>query len=138
MICDHAANVDLVGRRDIAALAKLDSFSNHDYEYEIIDFMPDVTYERESQVFYGNIANVQVFASNAADDRTLMLFGDSYSVAMSEYLIKSFQKVIWVTRDFGDMTYSQQNLVEQYQPDIIVMELVGRGVSKLMKENYPF
>lgn len=117
--------------KDLADLAGMGNRCSNDSEYIIEDLLPDVSVEETKE------GSAAVYRSGAADGRTVLVVHDSYYRSMTEYLPKVFSQVISVDRDYSDL-YSVQKYVEEYQPDIIIMEVVERGIQIMLHENMPF
>ncbi len=119
--------------KDLAQLAGIGSNCNQDAEYTLSLF-PQVTVVHEEESADGSFNR---YSSDAADERTVLLIHDSYYKSMIDYFPQVFGEVIAVHRDYTDL-YSAQELIEKYDCDIVVMEVVERGATILLHENMPY
>ncbi len=119
--------------RDLAELAGLGAASRDDAEYTI-ELFPQVTIVHEEESPDGAFNR---YTSDAPDRRTVLLIHDSYYKSMIDYFPQVFGEVIAVHRDYADL-YAAQVLIEQYDCDIVVMEVVERGATLLLHENMPY
>ena len=117
--------------RDLSDLAGIGSKCNDDIEYEITDFMPGVTVES----FEEN--GITRYTSDALNDKTVLFIHDSYYKSMVDYFPRVFNNVISVDRNYYDLQ-SVQNYIDVYNPDIVVMEVVERGIQILLHEDMPY
>lgn len=117
--------------KDLADLAGIGSRCTSDSEYVITDLYPDVTVEETQD------DKVTVYTSNAETEKTVLVIHDSYYRSMRYYLPRVFTEVISVDRDYSDL-YSVQKYIEKYQPEIVIMEVVERGIQIMLHENMPF
>lgn len=117
--------------KDLADLAGMGSRCTNDSEYIIEGFLPDV------HVTGSQDGTAIVYSSDAEDGRTVLVVHDSYYRSMTEYLPKVFSQVVSVDRDYSDL-YSVQKYIEEYRPDIIIMEVVERGIQIMLHENMPY
>ena len=89
-----------------------------------VEFLPEVEYA--STVFETENRIEITECENAPIDKTLMVVGDSFRVAMIPYFSKIYTKVIFLHRcDYGSY------MLEAYQPDIIVCQFLERYVDTL-------
>ena len=117
--------------KDLADLAGIGNRYNDDAEYVIDDFRTEVTVKKES------VGSIAVYTSDADTDKTVLFVHDSFYRSMVDYLPKVFTRVISVDRDYSDL-YSVQEYIDEYQPDIVIMEVVERGIKILLHENMPY
>ena len=117
--------------KDLADLAGIGNRCTDDIEYEIVDFMPDVTVDSFDE------NGIVRYVSDAPVDKTVLFIHDSYYRSMIEYFPKQFTEVISVDRNYYDLQ-SVQDYIEMYHPDIVVMEVVERGIQILLHENMPY
>lgn len=86
-----------------------------------VEFLPEVEYA--STVFETENRIEITECENAPIDKTLMVVGDSFRVAMIPYFSKIYTKVIFLHRcDYGNY------MLEAYQPDVIVCQFLERYV----------
>lgn len=89
-----------------------------------VEFLEDVKYEEE--VINTDNKIVITKCENAKIDKTLMIVGDSFRVAMIPYFSKIYSKVIYLHRcDYG------KYLLELHNPDILVCQCLERYVDTL-------
>lgn len=117
--------------RDLSDLAGIGGRCTNDTEFVIRDFFPDVEVRCE------DAGGVRAWTSDAEDERTVLVVHDSYYRSMAEYLPKVFRTVIDVDRNYSDL-YSVQRYIDEYHPDIVIMEVVERGIQILLHENMPY
>lgn len=117
--------------KDLADLAGIGNRCTDDIEYVITDLFPDVIVEQTQE------SGVAVYRSDGKVKKTILVIHDSYYRSMEEYLPKVFSEVISVDRNYSDL-YSVQDYIDQYQPDIVIMEVVERGIQIMLHENMPF
>ncbi|MBQ8995025.1 MAG: hypothetical protein IJ091_04345 [Oscillospiraceae bacterium] len=117
--------------RDLSDLAGIGNRCTDDSDYEISDLYPEVTWDMEKE------NGATIYRSNAEDPRSVLIVHDSYYRSMTDYFPKVFSTVISVDRDYGDL-YSVHELIDLYEPDIVVMEVVERGIQILLHDNMPY
>ena len=106
----------------MARMLNLAGEYSDDVEYVIADYLPEIQFERTEENDQGTFA---VFESNAPNDRTLLLVGDSFSQGLKYYLPKLYQTSVFATFD----TYESW-MLDQYQPDDFVYLTVERNQDK--------
>ena len=119
---------------DLAALAGIQSRSVDDAEYILSGFGDGVSVTRDELNFISAAAR---FTSNAEDERTVLFVHDSFYKSMEPYLPLVFAEVISVERNYYDL-YACHALIEEFQPDIILMEVAERGAILLLHEDMPY
>ncbi len=107
---------------DMARMLNLAGEYSDDVEYVIADYLPEIQFERTEENDQGTFA---VFESNAPNDRTLLLVGDSFSQGLKYYLPKLYQTSVFATFD----TYESW-MLDRYQPDDFVYLTVERNQDK--------
>lgn len=85
--------------------------------YYGIYYKPEVTYETVE--YYND--DYAVYSSNASDDRTVLLLGDSFSWNLIQFFASDFRRVILAT----DEEKAAQFFVNE-QPDIVIVETAQR------------
>lgn len=65
--------------------------------------------------------NYKVYKSNGPYDKTMVLVGDSFGAVMIDYLSKLYTTFIYVNRN-----YCKPEMLEKYNPDIVVYECLER------------
>ncbi len=114
--------------KDLANLAAIGDFCRDDVSYTLTGFDSGVTFEREE------IANGYVrYTSDAADNRTVLVIGDSYFGALRPYFYTQFSTVIEINRNATQ--FNPNALIEEYQPDIVILEMVERASSILLHDD---
>jgi len=101
--------------RDLLSL--LGTYETTPDTYAWVNYKPEVGYETVE--FYNN--DFARFRSMAEDDRTILIYGDSFSWAMWEPLIHDFQEVIIVTS-----AEDAAKIITEENPEIIILETVQR------------
>ena len=119
---------------DLAALAGIQARSTDDAEYSVVGFGEDVSVTRDELNF---ISPATRFTSNASDERIVLFVHDSFYKSMEGYLPLVFSEVISVERNYYDL-YGCHALIEEFQPDIILMEVAERGAVLLLHEDMPY
>ncbi|MBR0451768.1 MAG: hypothetical protein IJI78_07220 [Oscillospiraceae bacterium] len=117
--------------RDLADLAGIGGRCSNDTEYVITDLCSDVKVTETQE------NGVTVYTSDAKTDKTVLVIHDSYYRSMQGYFPRVFSKVISVDRNYSDL-YSVQQYIGIYHPDIVIMEVVERGIQIMLHENMPF
>ena len=117
--------------KDLADLAGIGNRSGRDSEYLIEGFHPELTVTKE------DLGGAVRYTSDAEDERTVLIVHDSFYRSMIDYYPLVFGEVISVDRNYSDL-YSVQEWIDRYQPDIVIMEVVERGIQILLHENMPF
>ena len=74
---------------------------------------------------------------NPPHDKTVLIIHDSYYKSMIEYFPLVFTKTIAVHRDYANLC-STQEMIEKYNPNIVILEVVERGSKILLHENMPY
>ena len=115
------------GSTDLADMAAITANCKDDPKYTL-NFESGVSYSG-TEIAYGT----NLYTSNASDKRTVLVIGDSYFHEMEPYLAKTFATVIAVNRNAGP--FDPYALIEEYKPDIIVIEVVERGCSILLHDD---
>lgn len=99
---------------DLSLLLKYDQF--HDTQYNV-SYKADITFTLEGE--YNNFYTI----SNNKQDIKLLMFRDSFTQAMEQYLVKDFSEAHFVWSYFFD-----KELVQEESPDIVVYEIAERYV----------
>lgn len=103
------------GKNDLEKMMGFSGVLEEDYEYYLSEYPLLEDWEKEE---YNN--------QNAVNDERVLLVGDSFRISLLPYLSKGFENVKVV--DFT--TYSQE-ILEEYQPDIVIWELLERNDEQL-------
>ena len=91
-----------------------------------VEFMPDISYEQEVIETTNKI--ITTTCENAPIDKTLLIVGDSYRVALIPYFSKIYKKVTYTHRcDYG--TY----MLDLYEPDIVICQFLERYLNSLFE-----
>ena len=85
--------------------------------YYGVYYKPEVTYE--TVAYYND--DYAIYSSNAGDDRTVLLLGDSFSWNLIQYLASDFQSVILATDEAKAAEFFVNN-----HPDIVIVETAQR------------
>ncbi len=120
--------------KDLANLAGLGDSLYNDVEFSLSGIADGIAAVSSP---YGDGGIYTRYTSNAADSRKLLLVHDSYYKSMIDYLPLYFSDVVRADRDYSSL-HSIDALIAEYDPDIIVMEVVERGCAVLRHEDYPF
>ncbi|MDO4566879.1 MAG: hypothetical protein Q4B42_06055, partial [Oscillospiraceae bacterium] len=118
--------------KDLAALAGIQNRVSDDSEISIKGFNADVEVSCEDLG-----GGVSLFRSNAADERSVLFVHDSFYKSMEPWMPLVFSEVISVDRDYYDL-YGCHSLIDEYSPDIILMEVAERGAILLLHEDMPY
>lgn len=113
---------------DLSDLAAISGLYNDDCAYTLEGFAPGVSYTVEDVA-----PGVKRSTSNAADTRTVLIFGDSYFNSMEQYVCRSFGEVVWVNRNTA--AYDAETLIAEYEPDIVVLQIIERSSSVLLHDD---
>ena len=116
--------------RDLAELSGMSSVYVDDREFTV-NYNPGVTVSIERNEGY------DVYQGNGPVDQTVLLVHDSYYESMIDYFARTFSTVVEVPRNYSDL-YGNNYLIEMYDPDIIVMEVVERGAGILFRGDMPY
>lgn len=103
---------------DLSNLLGTAGENTDDPEYAITDYKPEVTVQTDEEMVGGTC---HAYTSDAADTRSVLMLGDSFSAAMLDYLPKDFATV-WVTESEEEAA----KLIKEKQPDIVLLEIVER------------
>lgn len=92
-----------------------------------IDYLPNVETDCKQQ-------NGEKFVfvcknKTKANGKTLMVLSDSFAAAIMPYLNKAFEKTVNAPAGNKKLTY-YQNLMDKYNPDVVIDELVERYFSR--------
>lgn len=100
--------------RDLADFTNLPKELHENVVY-VDNFYDNIEYNIEEKEQYeeGN--------SNAEDDRTVLIIGDSFRINMRDYFSRLYKRTIYVHR-----VNCNRSMIEQIKPDIIVFEAVER------------
>lgn len=106
-------------------LAQMSGIKNVLKDKEItIEFAPNITYWET--VFETENKIVITQSENAPIHKTVFVVGDSFRTAMIPYFSKIYSKVVYMHRcDYGSY------MLDHYQPDIIVFQLLERYIDTL-------
>lgn len=110
---------------DLADSAAIAAFCRDDAMYAPAGFGAGVAFEQEDVS-----PGITRFTSSAADRRTMVVVGDSYSDALAPYLYLTFGEVIVINRN--RTAYSLEEIIKTYSPDITVLEMVERAGESLL------
>ncbi|MEG1984196.1 MAG: hypothetical protein RR009_02845 [Oscillospiraceae bacterium] len=130
---ESVVNADEDFPKDLAMMAGIQKDCNDDTESYIRNIRPAVTVSTIKEDGHRET----VYTSDAADKRSVLFIHDSYYRGMIDYLPMVFSEVVEVSRDYEDL-YSSRDLLEKYDCDIVVMEVVERGASILLHDNMPY
>lgn len=79
---------------DMASMLNMASEFNDDISYSIEGYLPEILAEKEEP---GEHEGISVFHSNAENEHTLLVIGDSFSEALTSYLPKLYQTAVFST-----------------------------------------
>jgi hypothetical protein len=65
-----------------------------------------------------------IVTTDRTDRPTLLLIGDSFSVALLPYLQQEFSQIAFIA--YRDTSFQEYRFIERYRPDIVVFETVER------------
>ena len=92
-----------------------------DHDFEINPYYPEVTAEIVQDAA-GEEESFRIFESDADNDKTLLLVGDSYRERVEPFLAKLYRRTVVVHIDSFT-----PDLLDQYQPDDVAVILVERN-----------
>lgn len=120
--CDINVSEEKIVEQD---LSKMSGIKDILKDIEItVEFLPDVKYE-QTTIETENRIEIMT-CKDAQIDKTLLIVGDSFRVAMIPYFSKIYSKVIFMHRcDYASY------VLDAYQPDIIVCQFLERYVDTL-------
>ena len=128
--------------RDLAQLSNIIDYCADDKQYEVIPYSEVIVEEGKKEILFDqSIAYKQDFFSNAPNEQTMIIVGDSFSEVMIDLAAKSFQHVIFIRRDYGhmdDINEMVEELLVQNDDCLLVMEIVERGIWWLEQGNWVF
>lgn len=119
----HVAEEKNAAPKDLAGMINLDNCFNDDSYYYIDDYKPEVNINLIEKSEDGVL---DVYNSNAEDERRVLVIRDSYGEALMNYLPKDFQNVIFVHRNGFDSGF-----IDVYQPDIVIYQIVERATNDM-------
>ena len=65
--------------------------------------------------------------NNALNKKSLMIIGDSFSEALSQFLVPSFSKIIFIHKTFFDHKYEKaKEIIQNNKTDFLLYESVER------------
>lgn len=109
--------------KDLAGMINLVNYFNDDSYYYVDNYKPDVNMNLIEKSEDGVL---DVYNSNAEDQRRVLVIRDSYGEALMSYLPKDFENVIFVHR--GGFDYG---FIDVYQPDIVIYQVVERATNDM-------
>lgn len=99
---------------DLARMLSMGNIYNDDTEWQVKGYKKDVRLEKSMD------GNDFVFSSNAKDDRSLLVYTDSFGYALME-----------MAKDYANVRFSRNTdnfkyFCDTMQPDVVVLEMVER------------
>lgn len=110
---------------DLAGMLNMEDYFDDDKYFRLDGYKDDITVSEEEPY-----TEVNVYTSNALDERTIMIVRDSFGEALMEYIPKNFQKVIFIYKGRFKKEY-----IDEYKPDIVIYESVERLIDSLFSVN---
>lgn len=128
--------------RDLAYISNTMEFCTDDVFYDVFPY-PGVTVEggEKETLYEKSMAYTRFFRSDAPNEQTILLIGDSFSEVMIDLVTRSFQNVLYIRRDNGkaaEIHALTEELMEQNPGCLVVMEMVERGAGWLTRYEYLF
>lgn len=111
----EVAELDEKDNRDLAQMASLEDI--YDNKVVVKDFYPEIEYTVSDRFLY------EEYISNSENDKTILIIGDSFRESMRPYFSKLYKRVCYMHRD---KYYWNANLVEEINPDIIIIQAIER------------
>lgn len=106
---------------DMSRMLNQESAMTDDHDFEINPYYPEIT-AQVIQDAGGQEESFKEYASDAGNDRTLLLIGDSYRERVEPFLAKLYSRMIVVHMD----SFTPDMLAE-YQPDDVAVITVERN-----------
>ena len=106
---------------DMSRMINQESTMTDDHDFEINPYYPEVTVEIVQDAA-GEEESFRIFESDADNDKTLLLVGDSYRERVEPFLAKLYRRTVVVHIDSFT-----PDLLDQYQPDDVAVILVERN-----------
>ena len=94
-----------------------------------VEFKNDNSYTSKTEKTKSNVLEITTY-NNAPIDKTLLVVGDSFRDKFIPYFSKVYKKVIYMHR----IDYTSE-LINKYNPDIIICEFVERYTNQITKLN---
>lgn len=120
---DKVINSGKAKKSDLLDILEMSKF-NYDAEYDYSSESNNVNTD------YKSIENnIDRFTSNAKSDKKILVIGDSFRLALEEWIPKYYSKVDFIHRsDF------KSDLIKELKPDIVIYEIVERKTDELLTE----
>jgi alginate O-acetyltransferase complex protein AlgJ len=77
-----------------------------------------------SNLVWARDLDASIVTTDRTDRPTLLLIGDSFSVALLPFLQQEFSQVAFIA--YRDTSFQEYRFIERYRPDIVVFETVER------------
>ncbi len=114
--------------------ADLFKFLNIDIQqadkYYVADFMPEIQAEYQAETRRYPFDNVRHYTTDSKNDVSVLMFKDSYADAMEGYLVKVFSESYFVWDQYNT------RYIDEFNPDIVVIEVVERNLDRMLAADY--
>lgn len=105
------------GENDLEKMMGFSGVLENDFEYYLLDYPLVEDWERDDY-----------YNPNGIYEEKILLVGDSFRISLLPYLYRDFKSVKVV-----DFTVYSQNILDEFQPDIVIWELLERN-DEFLKE----
>ncbi|MGI3748096.1 MAG: alginate O-acetyltransferase AlgX-related protein [Janthinobacterium lividum] len=116
--------------RNLSLMLGIDDFVAHDR----VTFATAITHDPKKTTFLSNDHSwvaPQVLHTDANTGKTLLLLRDSFASELLPMLKEQFETIITAHVQDG---FFRKDLVEQFKPDVIVVEVIESGIRHSMRE----
>jgi hypothetical protein len=108
---------------DLANMLPLRDYNGGAY-IEVSNYKPEIQLEDVKMVNNGN--SLWRIHSNNNNGKKLLIYGDSFTPSLKNYLAKEYEETVIVNRWYKDMN---QQLIDEENPDTVLIHRVERGVA---------
>jgi len=123
-----AVKQETIGKGDLSKMAQI--FGLRDTLYTV-GYRPEVTGAYSKEKLSRDPFDFIIRQEGAAE-RTALMLRDSYAIALIPFLQKDYSTLVSLRYNAD---YDLEALIAQYQPDVVILELVERNMPVLMESN---
>lgn len=110
---------------DLANMIGMGNIYCDDINYVICDYKPDVEVDEVDNIPQPNL-NYRKTRSDAINQKSIMIIGDSFTNAMEPFISANYSKAVYVHR--SNYRNFEEDLIMREEPDIIVFQCAERFV----------
>lgn len=118
-----SVSAERIGKGDLSKMAQISGMQDTEYTVGYRQELTEVVKESLSRDPFDFIIRQE-----GAANRTALILRDSYAIALIPFLQKDYATLVSLRYSAA---YDLDALIDQYQPDVVILELVERGITAL-------